>query len=301
MQIYSKDPILAELKKGKKTVDGGRSFVVKTKVDTLNHGQFKADSTFDVSKKQIHDKVEYSVKGAWASMTLDHFDETMNRGKAQIINMLAEKAEDLEEAMRQEKLNGLYDAPTADGYQGIQLIVDDNNTLAGINRSTAGFDYWKSIVREDTSGTTPIVLTYDILRKFFVDVTDGGKDGRSLIFVGDFTTVSKIENILASRNQINSRDNEVANLGFEDFKLFNRKVYSSSELEAQAKATGKGVLYALNFDYLTEYALAGSDHHLTKFKEDRDTALKSQQLICMGNFVATKPRRLGVIRDISLA
>lgn len=234
----------------------------------------------------------------------DGFEEAQNKGKAAILNLLSEKIEDLEEAMRQELLDALYGDPAVvdpnnKGFIGLDTIVDDKNTYAGLDRTVATFDFWKSAVVEDV--TNGVTLTYDALRKFYMQVTDGGKDGRNLVFVGDFGTVSQIESILANRNQIQSRDAGLANLGFEDFTAFNKPVYASSELEDKAQASGKGILYALNFDYLSMHTLNGYDFKLTPFKTDRNSEMKSRQLITMGNFICTKPKALGKITDINLA
>lgn len=302
-QIFSKDPILSEIKKRKKTVDGGRMFSVNIKVDTLNRGKFTPNATFNVDKKEIINRVDMPVKGHYSNLTIDGFEEAQTKGKAAILNLLSSKIEDLEEAMRQELLDALYFSATKDtagtGFQGLETIVDDNNTYAGLDRTQ--HEFWQAKVIEDATGTAPITLDYKTLRDFYMSVSDGGKDARNLVFVGDFTTVGKIEEILATRNQIQSRDSGLANLGFEAFTLFGKKCYSSSELEEHAKTSGEGVLYAINFDYMTMHTLNGYDFKLTKFKEDRDSEMKSRQLITMGNFVATKPKRLGVIKNIELA
>lgn len=305
-QIFSKDPILDKLRQKKKTVDGGRQFSVNIKVDTLNHGGFGANTTFDVTKKEIINRVDLPVRGMYSNLTIDGFEEVQNKGKQAILNLLSEKMSDLEEAMRQELISTLYDDPaTADPsnlkFQGLVPIIDNNNTYAGLDRTNAANDFWRAEVIEDTTGSAPVVLDYDKLREFFMNATDAGKDGRDIVFVGDFGTIAKIEDILATRNQIRSIDTATANLGFESYTLFNKPVYASSQLEAKAKATGQGVLYILNFDYLTMHTLAGYDFKMTGFKQDRNSELKSQQLIVAGNYVATKPKRLGRISNISLA
>lgn len=304
-QIFSKDAILNKIREKKKTVAGGRAFTVNIKVDTLNRGKFAADSSFDVTKQEIINRLDMPVRGHYANLTIDSFEEAQNSGNAAIVNLVSEKMEDLEEAMRQELLDALYGDPaivdpTNKGFQGLQHIVSDKNVFGGVDRSQADRAYLRSIVEEDLSGTAPIVLDYTKLREFYMSVTDGGSDGRGLVFVGDFSTINQIEKILHDKNQITTVKETEANLGFENFTIFGKPCFASSKLEEQAKSTGKGVLYALNFDYLTMHTLKGQDFRMTEFKKDRNTELRSAQLLVAGNFVATKPKRLGVIKDIQI-
>lgn len=306
-QIYSNDPILAKIKQGKKVAGGGKAFNVQIKYDNLNHGKYAPNQVFPNTKKEIMNSVDIPIRGAFAEMVSDGFESAQNEGPQAIQNLLEEKLKALEEAMRIELLSSLYDDPAVTdptnlGFIGLQVIVDDNNTYAGLDRSGGSHTYWRSIVVEDA--TNGVTLDgdpgYQILRKFFMDVTDGGKEGKNLVFVGDFGTVNKIEFMLASRNTITTVGESDANLGFASFKLFGKLVYASSELESIAKATGKGVLYALNFDFLTMYTQKGNDFRMTSFKEDQKNDLRIKQLLVSGNWIATKPSRLGVIRTINL-
>lgn len=299
-QIFAKDAILNKIREKKKVVSGGRAFSVPIKVDTLNRGQFAPNTTFNVDKKEIINTVDLPVRGHYANLTIDGFEEAINQGNQAVINLLSEKLEDLEEAIRQELLDALYDPATAQGFIGLQEIIGDKNTYAGLNRTLAEHDYWRAVVKEDATGTTPIPVDYAMLRKYFMDVTNGGREGRNLVFVGDFGTVSKIEDILSSRNQITTVKDTTANLGFENFTLFGKQVHASAKLEEQAQASGKGILYALNFDYLTMNTMKGKDFAMTKFKGDRNSDLQSKQLIVMGNYVCTKPKTQGVIKDIEI-
>lgn len=297
-QIFVKDPILAKIKEQKKTVSGGKSFEVSIKHSNLDSGVFGVNTGFAGTTKEITNRLTMPVMGHYSEVTFDSFEEAQNSGNAAVVNLVTEKMQDLEEAMRQELLKALYEAPAAGAFQGLQHIVDDNNVFGGVDRSLADHDYLRSVVRENAA--TGINMDYDLLRKFFMDVTAGGSDGRNLVFVGDYTTISKIESILAGRNQITTVNQTSANLGFESFTLFGKPVYASDKLEKMATASGKGVLYALNFDYLTMHTLKGNDFRLTDFKQDRKSELRSAQLLVAGNYVATKPNRLGVIKDINL-
>lgn len=303
-QIYNSDPILAKLKEGKKTVNGGRAFKVVIKTDNLNHGVYGADTTFNIAKKQITDAVDLPVRGHYSSLTSDGFDEAIAEGDTSFKSLLSEKMKDMEEALRIELLEKLYKDPAVvdvanKGFIGLTSIIDDNNTYAGLDRTNAAYKYWKSVVKED--GVAGVDITgdagYQLLRTHFMKVTNGGQEGKGLIWVGDFSTVNKIEFMLAQKNLTSSNDKE-SNLGFESFKLFNRAVYAAPELEAIAETTGKGILYALNFDYLTMYTMKQNDFAMTPWKVGQDNDLRVKQLKVEGNFVCTKPSRQGVIRDI---
>lgn len=297
-QIFVKDPILAKIKEQKKVVSGGKSFEVSVKYDNLDRGVFGVGTTFKGDTKEIINKISMPVGGHFAEVTFDSFEEAQNSGNAAVVNLVTEKMQDLEEAMRQNLLDALFDTPLPGGFQGLQHIVDDSNIFGGEDRSLADKAFLRSVVRENAA--TGINIDYDILRKFYMDVTAGGSDSRNLVFVGDYTTVSKIEGILAARNHITTVNQTSANLGFESYTLFGKPVYASDKLEKLATASGKGILYAINFDYLTMHTLKGNDFRLTDFKQDRKSELRSAQLLVAGNYVATKPSRLGVIKDINL-
>jgi hypothetical protein len=308
-QLFSKDPILAKLKDNKKTVSGGTKFTQNILVDTLNHGKYKANragNSFDIAEKDIINAVDYAVKGHYANLTIDGWEETINSGTAAVHNLLEEKMKNLEEAMRQELLGALYQDPaTFDpqslGFEGLIKAVDNDNVYAGLDRAQSANAFWRSVVKQDAVAGIDLGATdayTKVLRDFFMKVTDGGKDHRNLVFVGDFSTISKIEGMLASRNQITTVDQTSANLGFESFKLFGKPVHASSELEDIAQTTGKGVLYAINFDYFGMRTLKGRDFYMTPFKSAQANDSRSKQLLVMGNYVCNKPKSCGVIRDI---
>jgi hypothetical protein len=304
-QIFSKDAVLNKLKETKKTISGGTKFVQPIKIDGLNRGTYKANkagNSFNIDEKEIINAVDIPVRGHYANLTVDGFEEAINSGTAAVHNLLEEKMKDLEEAMRQELLDALYGAGTADGFQGLQSMVSDSNTYAGLDRTVASNDFWRShVVADAVAGvdlTSDSVAAYRKLRDFYMASTDGGNEAKNVIFVCDFSTHSIIEALLAEKNRITTVDETQANLGFDNFKLFGKPVFASSKLEAQAQASGKGILYALNFDFLGMKTLAGRDFHMTKFKESQSNDSRAKQLLLMGNYTTSKPQRLAVMKDI---
>lgn len=304
-QVYDGDVVLKKIRDGLKVVNGGKQFTVPIKVDGLTRGKYTADKSFPNLKKETMNSVDLPVRGHFAELLSDGFEDAINAGNAAIKNLIEEKMKDLEEAIRQELLEAFYRDPAAfdtgnEGFIGLQSIVDDNNTYAGLNRTLPEHAYWKSIVVENAATGVDITgdAGYQKLREFFMNVTGGGSEAKNLVFVGDYSTINKIEFMLAQRNQITTVTEQEANLGFTGFKLFGRPVHASAELEEEARISGKGKLYALNFDFLSMHVLSKNNFRMTKFKEDQKNDYLVKQLMVQGNFVCTKPKRQGVIRDI---
>jgi len=303
-QIFEADPILKQLKDRKKVAGGGKAFQVNLKVDHLNRGKFGKGTTFNIAKKEIVNAVTVPVRAHYVNLTSDGFEEAINSGSEGIVNLLQEKMNDMGDAMHIELLDQLFGDPTvvdptSEGFHSLQTIVSDKNTYLGLDRTNATYSYWKSVVKEDA--VNGIDLTYSVLQDFYRAVSGAGSEGKDIVFATDDITYNQIENILHEKNQITTVTQTQANLGFDSFTLFGKPVYRSDKLTDLAIASGKGVLYALNFKFLEMRTLSGKDFKLTNFKEAQDNDLRAKQLIVMGNFVPTKPSRLGVIKGIKRA
>lgn len=303
-QIFSKDAVFAKMKENKEVVSGGTKIAFAVKHDNLVHGTAGRDELFDISEKSIFNAAEVEIKRLYANLTSNGFEETLNAGDQAVFSLLKEKMKDLEEAMRQELLSNLYGEQKPNGFDSLETMVNNTGTYAGINRLSDGNDFWKSQVIEDgVSGIdldTDPDIAYKSLREYYMKVSDGGQDQNNLVFVGDFGTINKIEFLLSRRNQITTVKEKDANLGFQHFTLFGRPVHASSYLEKLAEKKGKGILYAINLDYVKMKTMKNSDFRMTDFKAAQNNDVRVKQLIVMGNFINQKPARSGVMRDIKL-
>lgn len=302
--VFEKDAFLKQVKTRKKIVSGGKMFQLPVIAGNLDYGSYGPNQTFTNTKKEILNEANFQVKGTRASLTIDNWDTTINAGNEAIVNILTYKVKALEEAMRQALLQDLYDNPTAfdaanasKHLVGLQTAIDDSGTYGDINRDTAGNEFWRSVVYEN--GGVERAITYDLLSDFWMDITNGGQEAEGLVFVADFKTVNAIRSILAAKNEINSLEQNSANLGFASFTLFGHKIIAAPKLEALAKVSGKGILYGVNMNYFHLYGLAKNDFKTTKFIEDQDNDKLVKRMTFMGNYVCSNPQRCGKILDIA--
>ena len=155
-QVYERSPLFWKLKNNKKVVaDGGTQIQFGIRYTTL--GKAKAVNP----REQITYEQKETRTGAvldwkyYVSQAMIQWDERVkNSGKPQVINLMADKAEEMREDMWNKFQTDLYDtSQDTKSFQALNTIVDSTTTYAGIAYTDAA--EWAA--NEDSS-TTKLVL-----------------------------------------------------------------------------------------------------------------------------------------------
>lgn len=156
-QVYEKCPFYAKLKSiGNVSTDGGTQIQwgIRYKKsdlggfigprDQVNYSQVETRTGAVLDWKYLHNH---------AMISLD--EQTKNSGKAEIINLLSDKATELREDMLDDFATALYaTAPGANDISSLYEIVDTATTYGGI--AVADAAEWAAAVEDST--TTELVL-----------------------------------------------------------------------------------------------------------------------------------------------
>ena len=155
-QVYEKSPLFAKLKSAKQvTTDGGNSIQFGIRYTELGRAE-TVDPREQISYTQKETRTGGNLDWKYyVGQSMIQWDERVkNTGKPQIINLMADKTEEMRQDMFNKFQTDLYATTQASkSFSGLDEIVDSGDTYAGI--STTDATEWVAI--EDTS-TTKLVL-----------------------------------------------------------------------------------------------------------------------------------------------
>ncbi len=151
--VTKNNALLKKLReKGKiKTVSGGR--VIYQELEYAENSSFKRFSgleTLDTTQSQIISAAEYNFAQASVAVIMSGLERMQNHGKEATINLLEAKISNAEKTLVNNIARDCYSDGTADGGRqigGLALLVPDDPTTGiagGINRATAGNEFWRS-------------------------------------------------------------------------------------------------------------------------------------------------------------
>jgi len=202
-------------KTGGRSAIGTIEYAVNTTVKAISDTE-----ALEVTRVPVFDEAEYQWKIYGGDFVISTYEEAINRGASQKIDLLAGKAENLRLSMRRQLNSDAFADGTGFGGKaigGLQLLVPDNpatGTVGGINPAT--YTFWRS---QQTSGAQS-ASAYDNLRAAMrtinVACSIGQGDTSPTHFLTGSGTVNGYESILVANERIVSKENSQANAGFDD-------------------------------------------------------------------------------------
>lgn len=222
-QVYDSHVILAKMKKDEQIqVVGGNQIQFPIRYQKLGMAKSmdpRAAFTFQSKATRTAGTLDFKYYGV---STVMHWDELRaNRGKPEIVDLMADRASELVEDMLDVIATALYAAtPGGDDIDSIPNIVDSANTYAGI--AVADASAWAGI--EDSS-TTTMKLYGGTSLSYMINQSTFGKNGPTF-----HVTTRDLWTTYESRLQPQQRyeDKDVANLGFDSLKLRNKPVVADA-------------------------------------------------------------------------
>ena len=291
-QVKNSDPLLERVLDEKKTFSGTKT-IVPIKYDFLNTGAyspFTGSNTFDTAIKEIHTAAEFATKGVYASLTIDGFTDSQNKGAEQVINMMEEKVKDLTTSLKNKMISNLLAGVSATGeFDGIDAAYAVTGTYGGIDRATNAF--WQPKI--SANGGTARALTLKLLNQMYTQVTRGGQDAKGLVIVVGYDVYNKIWDLVEEKYRKVDTE-KVGKIGVQAI-IFNGVPILVSPFVSDSN------IRFVNTDYFYANLLAGRDFHFTPFKPAQGNDTMVKQLLVAGNYVCDKLNAQGVIKDINAA
>ena len=148
--IFKKHVLLDHLKSngGTKMFDGGRSLVAPLMYGANSTVQnFSGTDVLDNTYQEGIDAAEYDWKYKNVSIVITKTDESKNRGKSAIVNLLKAKIMQAENSLSENINEDLMTGSDANGLVGLDTLIGTTTTAGSISGST--YSWWRSTVDSD--------------------------------------------------------------------------------------------------------------------------------------------------------
>lgn len=243
-----------------KPVSGGRTIVQEIDYqETINTGWYSGYDTLTTTASDTATAAEFTIKEAYASMTISGLEMAQNRGKERMIDLAESKIENMERTLMNLLNVGVYsDGAANSGKQlgGLQLLVaatPTSGTVGGINRGTA--TWWRNIAQRSSvnfggAATSATILNH--MGRVYNQLVRG-TDMVDMIPC-DANSYQLFADAMNDRQTIISAD--LAEAGFITMKFRNADVVLDGGVGGACPAN---VMYFLNTRYIHYRPMEGMD------------------------------------------
>lgn len=283
-------------KSGGRSAIGTIEYAVNTTVKAISDTE-----SLDVERVDVFDEAEYTWRQYAGDFVISTFEEAINRGATQKIDLLAGKAENLRQSMRKQMNSDAFAAGTGFGgksWGGLQLLVPDDpttGTRGGINAAT--YTFWRS---QQTTGTMT-TTAYDNLRSSMRTINVACSIGQGNItpthFLTGSTTCNGFESLLIANERVGSKtDKGAINAGIDD----NAYMFKQAKVIWDNDCANSR-MYALRFGQ-DGLRMAYQSGHWFKAYPAVDPANQLLDVVkveTIAQLVSFNPRHLGVITSIT--
>lgn len=262
-------------------LDGGTKIV-----EPLIYGQnstvasYSGYDTISLTAQEGISAAEYDWKQYAASIAISGIEEAKNNGEAAILNLLEAKVMQAEESMR-EGFNQMFFADgtgnSGKDWNGLGNLVEASGTVGGINRATAGNEFWRSY-EENTAGALTLAQMATAYNSVSV-----GNDHPDMVLTTQ-TLFEKYESLL--QPQLRYTDTKTADAGFQNL------LFKAAPVTYDAHCTA-GVVYFLNSKYLTLVGHSGKWFTQTEFVRPENLDAKYALIMCYGNLTTRNAKKQG--------
>lgn len=229
------------------------------------------------------------------AVTLNEFELSGNKGQMKILDLFDERQRNVVLSMEDEfNLQGLQATGAGDDFGGLPLIVDDTpatGTVGGINRATAGNEFWRnqSITAVGSFATNGLAN----LRTLRNDVNTGSSQRKTTLHI----TTSLVFNAYELTQSANVRYQGPLNEKFGDGAL--RALEWYGEPVIWDDATNAGHWFMINFTNFGFMAASEFQFTFAPMQHSEAVFSISQKIATYGNYFTNNPRYLGVMSGIT--
>jgi hypothetical protein len=283
--IFDSDPLLKRSKeKGWYTsIDGGTSiFQPLLYAQTTAAGSYSPTATLDTTDNDQFTSAEYQWKFYYANITITGADKHKNMGDSQVLDFVKNKVMAAEMTLKDKIGDGIYSTGgTATDIGGLRLIVDNANTVGGIDQST--YSWWQA--QEDGTTTT---LTISALQTMYNNLCINGKTPS--VIVATRTNYNRYYALLQPQQRF--VDQETAKAGFQNL------MFNGTPFIVGPKAPSSHI-FMLNEEFLNLYYHPQRDFAFDPFLRVVNQDLESGKVFWMGNLGSSNNRMHGKFTAIA--
>ena len=262
-------------------VDGGTKIVEPLIYGTNSTvASYSGYDTLSLTAQEGISAAEFEWKQYAASIAISGIEEAKNNGEQAIINLLEAKIMQAEESMK-EGFNQMFFADgtgnSGKDWNGLANIVDSAGTVGGINRATAGNEFWRSYVNANAGALT--------LNKMSVayNSVSVGNDHPDMVLTTQ-TLFEKYESLL--QPQLRYTDAKTADAGFQNL------LFKAAPVAYDVHCTA-GTVFFLNSKYLTLVGHTGKWFAQTDFVRPENMDARYALIMCYGNLTVRNAAKQG--------
>ncbi len=250
----------------------------------------------DVTPQEGITAAKYAWKQIAGSVAISGLEERQNSSSAQIVDLLEAKILQCEESFR-EKLDEMAFSDgtgnTGQDILGLRALIPISpitGTVGGINRATAGNEYWRN--KFDATGYTTWGGATDTAIKAMRSMYNEASKGN--IHPDLILTTRSVYGLYEGACVLNERftNTKVADAGFENIKFKGATIMFDEYCTA-------GYMYFLNSKYLNWVVDTQTNFKNTPFQKPVDQDAKVSQILLMCELVISNAARHGILSGMA--
>ncbi len=248
-----------------RTISGGSKILEELEYGEGDLTWYSGYEAINYTPKQLFTAAEYSLKLCAVPVAVSGEDLLKNAGHEQVMSLLEKRIDNACKTMCNKMSAAIYsDGTGSNGKEigGLALLVADSpetGTVGGINRATAGNEFWrnKSLTASEKLTSTNILKNMD---KLFMQLCRGNE--RPDLIVAGTNLYSTFEEALTPMQRFS--DSKMADAGFINLKFKNTDVIYDG---GQGGHCADDKMYFLNTNYI--YLRPHKDRNMTVVGGDR--------------------------------
>lgn len=292
--IFVELPLLYWLKESGKIrqVDGGEQIVEPLLyAQNTTAASYAGYDSIDITPQEGITAAVYDWKQFAVTVAISGIEEAKNSGETAVINLLKSKIEQAEMSAADklnEQLHGLGTGNGSKDFAGLQQYIPTDpttGTVGGINRATAGNEFWRPSV--NTAGADTALTIPDMSTRYNNVSRGGGKDHPDWILTTQ-ALWEKYEALL--QPALRYADAKTADAGFQNL------LYRSTPVVWDSDCTA-GWMYFLNSKYINLVVHSKKWFKPTEFQTPIGQDAKYSHLYSYGNLTCRNFARQGALQD----
>lgn len=240
---------MLEMKGNIRPFSGGRSLVEEIlQKENGNAGWYSGYDELPVGAADVISAAEFAIKQAACPVVMSGLEEIMNDGEEAVIDLLEGRIKAAEATMHNLVSAGLYSDGTGSGSKQITGVLatapvdPTTGTYGGINRATAGNEFWRSYALD--TGTAPVAASIQgHFNTAYANLTRG-TDHPDLAPVDNTTWAAYAASVQTLQR---FSDSKLAQLGFSTMRHIQTEVVLDGGIGGDATSV---TAYFLNTKYL---------------------------------------------------
>jgi len=279
--IFKAYPVLEKLlSSGQvKEFDSGEKIFIPIEYGTNDTVAFIAkNGTMSTNPQALFTAAEDEWRILAGTVLFNDLDNVLNRGEAQIVDLMKSKIKNLDKTMRKTLAESLHTAQTGEAINGLPDIVAGSGTLHGI--APADFAGWIAGYSDNTSEPLAVI---DMNTAYYT--TSDGADHVDLIDSSQ-TLYEKYESLV--QPQLRFSDSRTADAGFENLKFHNAVLVLDKECASDR-------MYFLTTDYLYLAVVKDRKFHAFPAVQAANQINDVVKVVCYCNLMTSNRRRQGML------